>query len=72
MERLKRGDVVTVAAHSDYTEKPRPAVIVQSDLFNTTHASITLCLITSELRDLLPMDYADYVFKRPRRYPLAP
>jgi mRNA interferase MazF len=51
MERLKRGDVVTVAAHSDYTGKPRPAVIVQSNLFNPTHASITLCLITSELRD---------------------
>ncbi len=46
---LKRGSVVTVAAPGDYG-KPRPALVVQSDFF-CEHPSITLCLITSELRD---------------------
>jgi mRNA interferase MazF len=48
---MKRGDVVLVAARGAYAGKPRPAVVVQSDLFNDTHSSSTLCLITSELRD---------------------
>jgi mRNA interferase MazF len=47
---VKRGDVVVCAAPGDYG-KPRPAVVVQSDLFNPTHASVTVCPITSELRD---------------------
>lgn len=37
-------------AKGDYG-KPRPAVIVQSDLFNTTHASLLVCLLTTELID---------------------
>ena len=45
---LKRGDVVICAAPGDYG-KPRPAVVVQSDLFNGTHASVVVCLITSHL-----------------------
>lgn len=45
---VARGDVVLCVAKGDYG-KPRPAVIVQSDLFNTTHASVTLCPVTSEL-----------------------
>ena len=44
---MKRGDLVIVSAPGDYG-KPRPAVIVQSDVFNETHASIVVCLITSE------------------------
>lgn len=47
---LKRGDVVTVALSGDYG-KPRPALVVQSDLFNETHASITVVPITSEIVD---------------------
>jgi mRNA interferase MazF len=43
---LKRGDVVLVVASGDYG-KPRPAVVVQSDLFNDTHASMTVCPVTS-------------------------
>jgi len=42
--------VVTVAAPGDFG-KPRPALVIQSDLFNQTHPSVSLCLITSELRD---------------------
>lgn len=48
---MKRGDVVLVTARGPYSGKLRPAVVVQSDLFNPTHASVSLCLITSELRD---------------------
>jgi mRNA interferase MazF len=45
---MKRGDVVTVAVAGDYG-KPRPAVIVQTDLLNDTHASAVVCLVTSTL-----------------------
>jgi mRNA interferase MazF len=48
---MMRGDVVTVAAKGAYTGKPRPALVVQSDLF-AEHASIVIVLITSELRDM--------------------
>jgi hypothetical protein len=41
LARMKRGDVVTVALQGDLG-KPRPAVIVQSDHFNPTHASVTV------------------------------
>ena len=45
---LRRGDIALVVAAGDYG-KPRPAVIVQSDLFNETHASLTVCPVTSLL-----------------------
>jgi mRNA interferase MazF len=47
---VKRGDVVTVAVQGDYG-KPRPAVIVQANLFNETHPSITLLPLTSTIVD---------------------
>lgn len=47
---MRRGDVVTVAAAGDYG-KPRPAVIVQSDAFPETHASVVVCQMTSDLAD---------------------
>jgi len=47
---MRRGDVVIVAAAGDYG-KPRPAVIVQTDAFPETHASIVVCQMTSELVD---------------------
>lgn len=47
---MKRGDVVTVAVQGDYG-KPRPAVVVQSDLFNETHPGITLLPLTSTIVD---------------------
>lgn len=46
---MRRGDIVTVAASGDYG-KPRPALVVQSDLFDTL-SSVTLCLVTSTLLD---------------------
>ena len=46
---MRRGDLVVVAAPGDYGN-PRPALVVQSDLFDE-HPSVTLCLVTSTLRD---------------------
>ena len=48
---VKRGAIVIVAARGAYTGKPRPAVIVRSDLFNPTHASVSICPITSDIVD---------------------
>lgn len=48
---MRRGDLVVVAARGAYTGKPRPALVVQSDLFNEVHASITICPVTSEIVD---------------------
>jgi mRNA interferase MazF len=47
---MRRGDVVTVAASGDYG-KPRPAVIVQSNAFPESHASVVICQMTSDLVD---------------------
>src|SRR5215472_9960285 len=47
---MRRGDVVAVAAAGDYG-KPRPAVIVQTDAFPETHASVVICQMTSEIVD---------------------
>lgn len=42
----RRGDVVTCAPPGEYGKR-RPAVVMQSELFNATHASVTLCPLTS-------------------------
>ncbi|MGO9006227.1 MAG: type II toxin-antitoxin system PemK/MazF family toxin [Beijerinckiaceae bacterium] len=47
---MRRGDVVTVVAAGGYG-KPRPAVIVQTDAFSASHASVIVCQMTSELVD---------------------
>jgi mRNA interferase MazF len=44
---VRRGDLVTVALQGDYG-KPRPALVIQSDLFDG-HPSVTILPITSEL-----------------------
>jgi len=46
---VKRGALVTVALKGDYG-KPRPALVIQSDLFDA-HPSVTIMPVTSELRD---------------------
>lgn len=48
---LRRGDIVICAFSGDYG-KPRPAVVVQSNLFNSLHETIMLCPISSELTGL--------------------
>ena len=47
---LRRGDICLVAVPGDYG-KPRPAVVVQTDLLNESHASLVLCLMTSRIVD---------------------
>lgn len=46
---MRRGDLVTIALQGEYG-KPRPALVMQSDLFDE-HPSVTILPITSELRD---------------------
>ena len=46
---MRRGDLVTIVLQGAYG-KPRPALIIQSDLFSA-HPSVTIIPITSELRD---------------------
>ena len=45
---MKRGNVVTVAMQGDFG-KPRPALILQSDVFSDIHATVTVALISSEI-----------------------
>jgi len=45
---IKRGDIVLCVIAGDYG-KPRPALVIQSDLFNETHPSVVLLPITSYL-----------------------
>jgi len=47
---MERGDIIICTLTGDFG-KPRPAVVIQSNLFNPTHASITVCPITSHLID---------------------
>ena len=45
---MRRGDIVTVAFQGDFG-KPRLALIIQSDVFNETHATVTVLLMSSEI-----------------------
>ena len=45
-----RGTVVTVASPGAYSGKPRPAVVVQAERWLQAHPSVTLCPLTSTLR----------------------
>jgi mRNA interferase MazF len=49
--RLRRGDLVVVALPGDFG-KPRPALVVQADLFLAVHPTVTVLPITSEIRDV--------------------
>lgn len=44
---MHRGDIVAIAGRGDFSAKPRPALVVQSDLFNEDHPAVTVCPITS-------------------------
>jgi mRNA interferase MazF len=46
---VRRGDLVTVALPGAYG-KPRPALVIQSDLFDE-HPSVTILPVTSDRRD---------------------
>lgn len=46
---MKRGEIWTVAAGAGYAGKPRPAVVLQDDRFDTN--SITVCAFTTNAVD---------------------
>ena len=46
---MRRGDIVSVVIQGAYG-KPRPALVIQSDLFSD-HPSITILPVTSTIRD---------------------
>lgn len=50
---MRRGDVVT-AVFPDAYGKPRPALLIQADVFEAL-PSVTLLPITSDIRDLPPL-----------------
>ena len=45
---MRRGSIVTVAMQGDFG-KPSPALVIQSDVFNDIHATVTVALISSDL-----------------------
>ena len=47
---MKRGEIWTAAAGSEYAGKPRPVVIIQDELFDAT-ASVTVCAFTTDDTD---------------------
>ena len=50
LDLVRRGDVVIVAIQGDHG-KPRPALVIQSDLFNDTHPSVAVAPVTSTIVD---------------------
>ncbi len=49
---MRRGEVWTVAGGSDYSGKPRPAVILQDDRFAPLQ-SVRLCLLSTNSSEAL-------------------
>ena len=50
---MRRGDVVTVALPGDFG-KPRPAVVIQSNLF-ANHTTVTVLPVTSTMTPASPL-----------------
>jgi mRNA interferase MazF len=53
---MKRGDLITIAVQGDFG-KPRPAVVVQSDLANVT-PRVLVCPLTSTTSDMSALRFA--------------
>jgi len=47
---MNRGDIVICTLHKDLG-KARPAIVIQSDLFNATHNTTVVCPLTTHLVD---------------------
>jgi mRNA interferase MazF len=45
---MRRGDLVTIAMQGDFG-KPRPALVLQSDVFSNIHETVTIALLSSNL-----------------------
>ena len=46
--KIHRGDIVLCVVSGDYG-KPRPALVLQADIYNETHASVIVLPITSHI-----------------------
>lgn len=44
---MRRGDIYATVGRGDFSGKPRPSLIVQSDAFNEHHPAIAVCPITT-------------------------
>jgi mRNA interferase MazF len=51
--KYRRGDIVLAASPGDYG-KPRPCLVLQSELFDDL-PSVTFCMLTTTLRDDSPL-----------------
>lgn len=47
---MRRGEIWTVSGGADYAGKPRPAVVIQDDHFDSTR-SVTICAFTTDPTD---------------------
>ena len=47
---MQRGEIVTIAAPGNYSGKPRPALVVQSNYFDQT-LSLVVCPISSTIHE---------------------
>ena len=47
---MKRGSLVTIAMQGDFG-KPQPALVIQSDVFNEVHPTVTVLLVSGEKVD---------------------
>lgn len=46
---MKRGQIVSTIGRGDFSTKPRPSLIVQTDWFLATHPAVTVCPITTSV-----------------------
>jgi mRNA interferase MazF len=44
---MRRGDLVTIAQKGEFTRKPRPAVVIQSEGHLADHPWVLVCLLSS-------------------------
>jgi mRNA interferase MazF len=47
---IERGDFVPITVQGDFG-KPRPALVIQADLFNEVYSSVTVLLVTGDIVD---------------------
>ena len=68
---MRRGDLLTVALQSEHG-KPRPALVIQSDLFAQLTSTVTVALLTSTALDVplirVPLEPSDKNGLRIRSY----
>ena len=68
---MRRGDLITVALQGEHG-KPRPALVIQSDLFAQLTSTVTVALLTSTALDVplirVPLEPSENNGLRTRSY----